>query len=73
MQLDTENSTEAEQEIVKRYMTTVEAEMKQVDEENAQEGWMNDHISEESGITYKDMEDLAIKITRTLRDPKIKF
>jgi len=74
---DKENPTPEETAIRDRYISAVEEqEMKKINkeiEEDYAENGQHVAISEDSDITYRDLEILAQRIAQTLNDPKIRF
>lgn len=74
---DKENPTPEEAAIRDRYLRAVETqEMEKINKEiesDYAENGQHEPVSENSDITYRDLEVLAQKIINTLRDPKARF
>lgn len=74
---DKENPTPEETAIHDRYIQAVQAEEtmkinKEIESDYAENG-QHVAVSEDSDITYRDLEVLAQRITNTLKDPKAHF
>lgn len=74
---NTENISSEQKAIVDTYVSAVNAQeekriAKEIETDYAENG-QHQAISEDSDITYRDLEILAQKIATTLRDPKARF